>query len=771
MLYRKLSKTKESSIEPDSSKYPRSIFLIIATEFCERFSFCGLRTILSLYLRNVLLFHENGATVIYHVFIMLCYFVPVVGAILADSYLGRFRTILYFSVIYAIGNILMCFAATPPIAICPVAMTYIGLILIAWGTGGIKPCVAAFGGDQFHLPQQQLRLQQFFSIFYFTINFGGFMGMVLTPILRKAFTCFGDDTCYALGFGFPAALMVTALFLFLLGKPLYRLKYPKENIMLNFINCVTFAAKRRFVERKSHRRENHWLDYAADKFPPKLIAEVKIVLAILFLYIPLPLFWSLFDQQGSRWTFQASRMNGAFLGTQLLPDQMQVINPAMVLMLIPLFDKSVYPWFEGRGLLSSPLHRMIVGGILAGLAFVTSGCLELKLEETYPVLPDRGEATLNFINTLQCDVGFLASFESDITLIAGERKVFNVTAHNVTKYDVYLVAPPLCWGVELENPTLTIVVTATESQVDTFVIGLVERDLKVFEADADEFKKSLSGRPKVRTIFLRGSRTLTNVTISLKSDSGLEDMYFVPNDDPLSMSAYVELEPGSFHYSVHYGNDTSDADDGDVVDLELGAVYTLVLREYLDDIVVSYLLTVEPRYLNPLSIDTDTTLISQFHKLFTMTPPNKIHMLWLIPQYLFISMAEVMFAISGLEFSFTQAPNSMKTVTIAAWYVSVALGNFMVIIITQARLFRSQAHEFFLFAGLILVNMVTFTAMVGRYNFVVLETDSSSTLNSKTIEKPEVLPLLKPTLIASYIRGPSVTLTTIAASTSKSSKW
>lgn len=87
----------------------------------------------------------------------------------------------------------------------------IGLTLIATGTGGIKPCVAAFGGDQFKLPQQECLLKQFFAIFYFTINFGGFVGMILTPILRKAVTCFGDDTCYSLGFGFPAALMVVSL--------------------------------------------------------------------------------------------------------------------------------------------------------------------------------------------------------------------------------------------------------------------------------------------------------------------------------------------------------------------------------------------------------------------------------------------------------------------------------------------------------------------------------------------------------------------------------
>lgn len=90
-------------------------------------------------------------------------------------------------------------------------LTFLGLSLIAIGTGGIKPCVAAFGGDQFHLPSQQLLLQQFFSVFYFAINLGGFVGMIFTPVLRKGITCFGEDTCYAIGFGFPAILMLIAI--------------------------------------------------------------------------------------------------------------------------------------------------------------------------------------------------------------------------------------------------------------------------------------------------------------------------------------------------------------------------------------------------------------------------------------------------------------------------------------------------------------------------------------------------------------------------------
>ncbi|GBP91073.1 hypothetical protein EVAR_68415_1 [Eumeta japonica] len=70
---------------------PTSVLCIAAAEFCERFSFCGLRTILSLYLRNALCLHENGATVVYHVFIMMCYTMPLLGAVLADNYIGRYR--------------------------------------------------------------------------------------------------------------------------------------------------------------------------------------------------------------------------------------------------------------------------------------------------------------------------------------------------------------------------------------------------------------------------------------------------------------------------------------------------------------------------------------------------------------------------------------------------------------------------------------------------------------------------------------------------------
>ena len=76
--------------------------------------------------------------------------------------------------------------------------------------------------------------------------------------------------------------------------------------------------------------------------------------------------------------------------------------------------------------------------------------------------------------------------------------------------------------------------------------------------------------------------------------------------------------------------------------------------------------------------------------VLTITNPNSVHILWLIPQYIVITAGEIMFSITGLEFSFTQAPSSMKSLLQAAWLITVALGNLVVVIVAEAKIFDSQ---------------------------------------------------------------------------------
>lgn len=85
--------------------------------------------------------------------------------------------------IYAIGNAIVSLTALPPFGMGELPGPMIGLLFIAIGTGGIKPCVSAFGGDQFTADQEHL-LQSFFSVFYFAINAGSLLSMLLTPVLR-----------------------------------------------------------------------------------------------------------------------------------------------------------------------------------------------------------------------------------------------------------------------------------------------------------------------------------------------------------------------------------------------------------------------------------------------------------------------------------------------------------------------------------------------------------------------------------------------------------
>ncbi|KFP80918.1 Solute carrier family 15 member 1, partial [Apaloderma vittatum] len=174
--------------------YPLSIFFIVINEFCERFSYYGMRAVLVLYFKYFLRWDENFSTAIYHAFVALCYFTPILGALIADSWLGKFMTIASLSVVYTIGQAVMAVSSindltdhnrdgSPDSFQLHIGLSMLGLVLIALGTGGIKPCVSSFGGDQFEEHQEKQRTA-FFSIFYISINAGSLISTIITPILR-----------------------------------------------------------------------------------------------------------------------------------------------------------------------------------------------------------------------------------------------------------------------------------------------------------------------------------------------------------------------------------------------------------------------------------------------------------------------------------------------------------------------------------------------------------------------------------------------------------
>ena len=187
------------------------------------------------------MFEEDVATVIYHTFTSLVYLFSLVGAIIADSFLGRFFTILFMSIVYAIGSCLLTAGSVEVWNLPAVVFTFIGLVLVALGSGGIKPCVAVLGANQFKLPEQAELVSKFFSLFYFAINLGSFLSFLITPFLRDDIKCFGKEDCFPAAFGLPALLMIVSIFVFLFGKSMYKIMDVEGNIFLKIPRCIAVS--------------------------------------------------------------------------------------------------------------------------------------------------------------------------------------------------------------------------------------------------------------------------------------------------------------------------------------------------------------------------------------------------------------------------------------------------------------------------------------------------------------------------------------------------
>src|SRR6187431_2827381 len=197
-----MSNTNAGTVPPAQAPIPRQIAYIIGNEGCERFSFYGMRNILTVFLVTSLLQHlseadrAGAAKHVFHTFVIGVYFFPLLGGWLADRFLGKYHTIFWLSLVYCVGQFCLALFVTNRTGF------YVGLFLIALGSGGIKPCVSAFVGDQFDQTNKS-RARVVFDAFYWIINFGSFFASLLMPIaLRK----FGG----AVAFGIPGALMFIA---------------------------------------------------------------------------------------------------------------------------------------------------------------------------------------------------------------------------------------------------------------------------------------------------------------------------------------------------------------------------------------------------------------------------------------------------------------------------------------------------------------------------------------------------------------------------------
>src|SRR4030095_11451319 len=220
------------SLDPRAPS-PKQIRYIIGNEGCERFSFYGMRNILTVFLVSSLLLYlpeaerARGAKDIFHTFVIGVYFFPLLGGCLADRFFGKYNTVLWLSLVYCVGQACLAMFVTNRTGF------YIGLGLIALGSRGIKPCVAAFVGDQFDQTNKH-RAKVVFDAFYWIINFGSFFASLLMPIFLR-------HLGPAIAFGIPGVLMFISTVVLWIARKQYVMVPPAPPDPNSFLNVSRSA--------------------------------------------------------------------------------------------------------------------------------------------------------------------------------------------------------------------------------------------------------------------------------------------------------------------------------------------------------------------------------------------------------------------------------------------------------------------------------------------------------------------------------------------------
>ncbi|CAF0821688.1 unnamed protein product [Brachionus calyciflorus] len=694
-------KTDAQANQP-KEPYPKIVFLIILNEFCERFSFYGMRTILYIYLTSFIGLSKDTGTAIYHAYNSLCYFTPILGAIVADGFIGLYLTIVILSFVYLGGEIIVTLTSITPLGAPNLWGPIIGLVLIALGTGGIKPCVSAFGGNQFK-PTQTRYLENFFSIFYLSINIGSTIATILTPIFRSDVRCFNNE-CYPLAFGVPALFMAIAITLFIFGTPYYvRNKVNKGKNVIAQTGQVIFYGIKNKINNGSGVKKEHWLDHAeSSNFDKQLISDVKAFLRVLLVFLPLPIFWTLYEQQGSRWTEQAQQLSGRIgRSFTIKPDQFQAINPILIVVLVPIFDAFVYPFLGKFNILKKQLQRILVGLLIACVSFGIAAILEKQMQVAH--LSKNPINQIRIFNAAPCDLEFTYGDNNEILKVAKPDFLKNkdysfpnefadlVRSKNSTTNVKYTYN---CAGKTGQN--VLSIKNADNTQI--YIFYYQNGVLRNLEYNYD-IHSEVIGTSQIKFLTL----------------PGVSNTNLIPLLSGTEFTATSNLTSGYKKYS--YANYKFEVKDKD----------TSVLKS--DD----FLMEICGQYTVFLFMNEENKL--DFVQV-TEVYQNGISIWWQLIQIFVMTIAEIMFSISGVSFAYSQAPASMKSVLQATWFLTVAFGNLIVVIIAEARFIQDQVYEYVFFAGLLFLATAVFFALSYNYKYVEDQENKQVEENKKNAVVP-----------------------------------
>ncbi|HYL20303.1 MAG TPA: peptide MFS transporter [Gemmatimonadales bacterium] len=308
--------------------HPRGLSTLFFTEMWERFSYYGMRGFLILYMVKALGFNDQHAGAVYGNYVGSVWLAAIFGGIIADRWLGHYRSVLIGGAIIALGHFTLALHALP--------FFYTGLSLIVVGTGLLKPNVSTLVGALYEPGDE--RRDAGFSIFYMGINLGAFIGPLIAGKLAE-----GVD--WHIGFACAGVGMTLGLVQYVVGRG--RLQPAIERL----------AARPKPATAAGGA--------SAGGFTAE---DWKRMAAVVVFFAFASLFWGAYEQAGSTLNLFADRyVHLELLGIKLYASWFVSIQAAFVIILSPIF---AWIWVKlGPRQPSSPA-KFALALLFVGLAFV-----------------------------------------------------------------------------------------------------------------------------------------------------------------------------------------------------------------------------------------------------------------------------------------------------------------------------------------------------------------------------------------------------------------
>ncbi|KAJ6189898.1 Proton-dependent oligopeptide transporter family [Penicillium mononematosum] len=378
-------------------KIPVRLWVACLAGILERFVWYGATAPLQNYLQNApggevpgaLGLHQATASNIVNALIIGSYIVPVPAAVVADSWLGRYKTMIYAAIIEAIGATVL-FATSLPVAIhegaaLPGVIT--ACILLAVGSGAFKTTVVPFIADQYDEAEFRIKTQQngekvvtsreltityIYNVFYWAINVVGFVADS-TPLLERY-------VGFWLAYLIPCCAMWLALIPIIFGRKYFVRDLPTSNIMPQVCAALRYGITGGFkmdaakpdAQLHQHGRQVPWTD--------SFVEEIKRSLLTCRVLLLFPIHWLCYNQTFNNLISQAGQMV-----TYGIPnDMMKIAGAISGIIVAPIIQKGLYPYLTKRRVTFGPIARMTVGFLFLALSMVYTTVVQKLIYQTGP---------------------------------------------------------------------------------------------------------------------------------------------------------------------------------------------------------------------------------------------------------------------------------------------------------------------------------------------------------------------------------------------------